>query len=1021
MLSIDMALASLPGGLHGAAAGSGGEPKKKLQLQQGGAVSGGAHYDTCTDAWIKQNKRQLDGARGKTAMGVVGDHHHFITMLRPEPASRQQQMASGGPAPAFHAAPKLRGSPRSARGSFRHHPARGRSPVHSAREPRWGLKERPHKAPPIKGGKAAAKVPTVAMNPGAGHVTEPIVWQQLEALVMPQVQRHTERTAVSPPSMGAAVRFVVEDDLGQHEPAPAQTLPHGYIDAAMRPGSVEGAAPVYGHDEGKTTVIPVNLHRVGATTRRIGESSGGGHSAHAALPIPHVEDIHAAQEQEKAAAAQVKQGEWRSPRQPRPPVQRLSGPHRHAVAEWEVGGRRVSQPWQATIPTQLSASSPYNIDQYMRNMWDVDRAAAVAAAGEHMQPAGHEYQVPPRAPATPRGADRPPPLDQEELAVGGQPAPAVLSQLDQRITASVQREALSRQPVYHIQISDPAAATEAAAVRKAATRAPAARRENVAASLSATLSASVTSVISGPDGSGPMLQMRINSAQAGVFTPEKLAAAVQRRQAIEGSLKGKSWKKRTAQKPIGQHHDRVMMDESERAAATSHAAAHSSAGAARFVPFAWREVAQPCAQPEQRPSSSGAGGGRPTTPAGRKTRGRGGAFGRLEQQKAAQNVLPSSDFYRGAIASGGIVSTFAVDLRETPAPGPLAGDLSAAPEVAQRGAAPTRLNEIGDNLVMGGMPGSPGIQQQYVLTAESVAGDYYWRPTESLKWIPSLVPARGPVLSPHPAPTSQSRPGSPRALTRSELGVAAAISGAISGDAPKSPETGKYYASQMENLKSRMNTTDAMNWTHLGTPMNVSGPVAPVGRPADVTPMDSAASLGLYGGKAKTAAELRVTWAKEEASVLMDIEGLREEESVLQVQAINGEALASTAASALAKNREQRVRAELRLAGLRDEARGLARAEIDRAKAAPRNDLTSPVSATVSPTQADAVEEAAAVERSTSPPEEVAAAAVETLAALDEFPVESDAGGAPSGRTVRRAPDPVGGSRAASVASNLDG
>ena len=231
---------------------------------------------------------------------------------------------------------------------------------------------------------------------------------------------------------------------------------------------------------------------------------------------------------------------------------------------------------------------------------------------------------------------------------------------------------------------------------------------------------------------------------------------------------------------------------------------------------------------------------------------------------------------------------------------------------------------------MGGMTDSPGIQQEHVLTAESVAGDYSWRPTESLKWIPSLVPPRGPVMNPHPAPAAtQNRSASPKTLTaEAAAAITGAVSGAISGDAGPTQETGKYYASQLDSLKreAALNNAEAMNWTQLGTSMNVAGPVtrdpSMTGRSNDVTPSDSAASLGLYGGKAKTAAELRVTWAKEVASVVMEIEALREEEDVLQVQAKSGEALASIAAPALAKNREQRVRAEARLASLRDEARG---------------------------------------------------------------------------------------------------
>ena len=321
--------------------------------------------------------------------------------------------------------------------------------------------------------------------------------------------------------------------------------------------------------------------------------------------------------------------------------------------------------------------------------------------------------------------------------MGGQPAPAVplLSQLNQRIDSKVQREReAATRPVYHVQAdkdpnvgrphADPPAMTEAVAVKQTPSRPSVAKQTEISESVASVISTPESSLVS----SGPVLQMRVSSAQKGVRSTEEQAAKARRKEEQEKSLKGKSWKKRAAGRAAEEAEQAAAQRDSVEAAQTS---GEDNSGPSSFVPSAWREVTQPGA-PATEDSSLGdmfafgaAPGGRPvrteailqlrvldrssltdvlwlqTTPGARKTRGRGGAFGRLEQQKVSQaNILRlEHDAYRGALSNAGHVSTFAVDLRETP-PSPKAGDLpgsQAASGVAVV-AKPARLNVMGENI-----------------------------------------------------------------------------------------------------------------------------------------------------------------------------------------------------------------------------------------------------------------------------------------------------------------------------------
>jgi len=277
------------------------------------------------------------------------------------------------------------------------------------------------------------------------------------------------------------------------------------------------------------------------------------------------------------------------------------------------------------MPAQLTASSPYNIDQYMRNMWDTDRAAAVAAAAVYGQSPAGQYVTPRREfalSATPRGADWPP-RPEEELVVGGQPAPAVpvLSQLNQRIDSKVQREReAATRPVYHVQAdkdpnvgrphADPPAMTEAVAVKQTPSRPSVAKQTEISESVASVISTPESSLVS----SGPVLQMRVSSAQKGVRSTEEQAAKARRKEEQEKSLKGKSWKKRAAGRAAEEAEQAAAQRDSVEAAQTS---GEDSSGPSSFVPSAWREVTQPGA-PATEDSSLGdmlafgaAPGGRP--------------------------------------------------------------------------------------------------------------------------------------------------------------------------------------------------------------------------------------------------------------------------------------------------------------------------------------------------------------------------------------------------------------------------
>ena len=262
------------------------------------------------------------------------------------------------------------------------------------------------------------------------------------------------------------------------------------------------------------------------------------------------------------------------------------------------------------------------------------------------------------------------------------------------------------------------------------------------------------------------------------------------------------------------------------------------------------------AQPPSSAGGGGGGGGGGGSSGRRVRKVRGGAFGGLEQQKLAQsNVLRvEHEIYRDAIlAQAGWTAQYpvAVDLREGLAspssPGPAAVAAAAAVVAADRGErmvwAPCTIQALGDagTLALGKGRGAAARP----MTAESVAGDYSWRPTESLKWIPSLVPARGPVLPPPPAPGLHGQPA-PEGRAYSPTLTAALES---------RPVTAANSSGGSGGGGGGGGGGATMVWSREGAEMNMTGPAMQVkGHVKEVFSYvsqsslgQSASSLGLFG------------------------------------------------------------------------------------------------------------------------------------------------------------------------------
>ena len=291
----------------------------------------------------------------------AGDHHHFVTPLRPGRA------VPSCVAPSFHAAPKLRGSSRVHGRSSR--VARGRSPARSSMasgEHSWGLNERPS--------QRARSRPQPALPAPINNalVMEPPIWRQLEALVTPRAQPQPQpRRPVPPPGEDAALRFVVEDELREIVPTSGHTEEGAMVvEMTTRDDAIWGQSPA-------KKIVPVSLKRIGGTIRD---------SAHSSRLAARVEDVHVMRKHEQAAVASLQGNKWTSPRRPHSQHAQRSAPSRQRDS--------------AAAHKAQGPASPYNIEQYFRTMWDTDRAAALASA--------HRYRGPemPKSPDTPRAKTR---------------------------------------------------------------------------------------------------------------------------------------------------------------------------------------------------------------------------------------------------------------------------------------------------------------------------------------------------------------------------------------------------------------------------------------------------------------------------------------------------------------------------------------------------------------------------------------------------------------------------------------
>ena len=495
-----------------------------------------------------------------------GDHHHFVTSLRP---------GRGVPtcvAPSFHASPKLRGSPRnSARQS-----ARGRNPIPASR---------------------SAKPST----------PRTLVAGVLEQVAAPPIQP------------------------GQHRPIP--------------PTGVGATARIIAGAEVRTPSPPSHCHDTAAATRlsRIGHGWGDnlGHSSRLSA---RVEDVHAQRERDNAAVARP-QGRSALPRRP----------HSSQHVQRPESRQRESP---APAHKMRGPASPYNIEQYIRMMWDTDRAAALASARRHQDP------------------------DLLERCVA--------------LTANA-----------------------AATVPVSATARPA----------EAELVVDGVSAMAGVSRCFPAEK---NDVYRLVCAPENEIS-----------------------QQLEQPQDRLQDQEKNSSCIADPASEQGVDVSSGFVSSPWREVVHSDIQPSSvaaGPRLSHFGAPAPTERQG-SVKARGGAFGRFEMRKIAA-VRRRHDAY--SPIQGSMPTQAASGLVGRPH-SPRARALAA---VHPRHATPSIhtldiLEGVQTQLSLGN--GTSSMQP----TAESVAPVYSWRPIDSLKWIPGVVPARGPLLSPWPQPEQTF---SPRAM-----------------------------------------------------------------------------------------------------------------------------------------------------------------------------------------------------------------------------------------------------------------
>ena len=572
---------------------------------------------------MQSARRNQDGVRLDRQ---PGDHHHFVTSLRPG------RDAPTCVAPSFHAAPKLRGSPRnSARQSVR-----GRSPIQASRT-------------------AEPSTPRTLVAGVLGLVAAP---QSQPQQIQPQ----------------------------QHRPVPPA-------------------------DEGATARL---IGRVGSVR---GDSLG-----HSSRPSTRVEDVHTETQRHREAHTDARvQRERDKPAAARPRGKSASPRRPHSSQHAQRPG---SSPRESPAPAHKmqGPASPYNIEQYIRMMWDTDRAAALDTQRDIERERQRERQ---RERLTSACRHQDPELPQPPVALRANVAAA---------TAAVPVAAVDRQ---RQRDRDRETETE---------RAPLAEAGLVVGGVSATASASRFPPAEQTGGCAP-----------GKDIPQQLEQPQDRLQDQEKSSS-------------------VMQASSSGIA--DPASEQPGDHPAGFVTSSWREVAQPdfqssCVASGPRLSHFGApaptewlsldrdrGRGRDRhlpadTTRQRSVKARGGAFGKFEMRKAAaarqghQAYPPIQDGINMPLqAASGLVGK------------------PHTPRARASAAAPPRqvtpsINTL--NLL-------EGVQTQLSLgngtssmqpTAESGAPVYSWRPIDSLKWIPGVVPARGPPLYPWP---QQERAFSPRAM-----------------------------------------------------------------------------------------------------------------------------------------------------------------------------------------------------------------------------------------------------------------
>jgi len=307
---------------------SGGEPPSPSTRagRAGGSAQRKGRLDDKTMRWLEQSQ------------AAAADH--FVTPLsRPDVPTATVPSMFRGNEPRLHTPRRGTRSSHGQRGAVvaavAARPPRGRSPQ---REPSW--------EPERKWGTARD---ADAAGPEKGDAMGPKVWQILESMMAP----HPAERRVRPHQPAVLVGRAPDAD-------PMTDALRAAVDHDIREiiAEGEGGGPARAGGMGERRLHPV--HKVGHA-RPSGRLAG----AKRAVPMARVTEAHAAQRRRDGAAS--------ARQQPRAAGRAVRRPATHR-------GARSRKEMALETGKHVGPASPYNINRYVRSMWDTDRAAVSAPA-----------------------------------------------------------------------------------------------------------------------------------------------------------------------------------------------------------------------------------------------------------------------------------------------------------------------------------------------------------------------------------------------------------------------------------------------------------------------------------------------------------------------------------------------------------------------------------------------------------------------------------------------------------------